>query len=99
MAEALLWKMGKWTAYKNFVRHYQSEEKLTSTGDVVFAAFTRHLRDSSNPIYDQHALRAMWAINSRLSTAEQLMCRKALFKSKGPVEVQTRSDSYRIFRV
>lgn len=83
LAEALLWKMGKWNVYKDFVNNYNSNGSLAKKTDVVFAAFAKHLRDSANPIYDQHALRAMWAINENLTHQEKEQCKAALFKSKG----------------
>ena len=39
LAEALLWKMGKWNVYKEFVNNYNSSGSLTKKTDVVFAAF------------------------------------------------------------
>ncbi len=83
LAEALLWKMGKWNVYKDFVRSFSSDAPLTKKTDVVFAAFAKHLRDADNPIYDQHALRAMWAINANLESNERDQCKAALIKSKG----------------
>ena len=75
--------MGKWNVYKDFVNNYNSTGPLTKTTDVVFAAFAKHLKDRFNPIYDQHALRAMWAINTKLDAQEKEKCKSALFKSKG----------------
>lgn len=83
LAEALLWKMGKWEIYKDFVRNYE-DSSITKTTSVVFSAFAKHLRDRANPIYDQHALRAMLAINTNLTGDEKYKCKSVLFKSKGP---------------
>ena len=83
LAEALLWKMGKWNVYKDFVKNYNSNDPLVKKSDVVFAAFARHLKNSDNPIYDQHALRAMWAINIKLIPDQSEQCKSALIKSKG----------------
>lgn len=83
LAEALLWKMGKWNVYKDFVRNFDSNDPLVKKTDVVFAAFAKHLANSDNPIYDQHALRAMWAINITLESFERDQCKSALVKSKG----------------
>jgi len=83
LAEALLWKMGKWNAYKEFVNNYDNTGSLTKKTDVVFSAFARHLKDSANPIYDQHVLRAMWAINTNFETQEKEKCKVTLIKSKG----------------
>ncbi|MDT8386767.1 MAG: hypothetical protein RQ736_04595 [Thiogranum sp.] len=77
IAEALLWKMGKWNIYKDFVNNYNSSDSLAKKTDVVFAAFAKHLRDSANPVYDQHALRAMWAINANLVSQEKEQCKAA----------------------
>lgn len=83
LAEALLWKMGKWNIYKDFVKSYSSDDPLTKKTDVVFSAFAKHLKQGDNPIYDQHTLRAMWAININLNNEEQEQCKAALVKSKG----------------
>jgi len=83
LAEALLWKMGKWNVYKDFVNNYNNNGPLAKKTDVVFAAFAKHLRDSDNPIYDQHALRAMLAINIDLKYQEKEQCKSVLFKTKG----------------
>jgi len=83
LAEALLWKMGKWGVYKDFVANYRARSPKFRKTDVVFAAFARHLKDESNPIYDQHALRAMWAINPNVTPEDASRCRAVLFKSKG----------------
>lgn len=83
LAEALLWKMGKWHVYKDFVNNYSSNGHLSKKTDVVFAAFAKHLKNDANPIYDQHALRAMLAINTNFEPYEKEQCKAALFKSKG----------------
>lgn len=83
LAEALLWKIGKWPEYLNFVRTFQTEGPPKKGTDVVFSAFARHLKDDTNPIYDQHALRAMLAINGHLSQEEQDKCKSVLVRSKG----------------
>lgn len=83
LAEALLWKMGKWNVYKDFVKNYNSDGRLEKKSDVVFAAFAKHLKNRDNPIYDQHALRAMWAINRNLTFDEREQCKSVLIKSKG----------------
>ena len=83
LAEALLWKMGKWRVYKDFVANYRAGSPRFQKTDVVFSAFAKHLKDESNPIYDQHALRAMWAINPNVTPEDASRCRAVLFKSKG----------------
>lgn len=72
LAEALLWKLGKWKVYKSFVENYKNKElKVSPDGGVVFSAFTKHLQDNDKPIYDQHAIRAIWAIGSLNETEEK----------------------------
>jgi hypothetical protein len=83
LAEALLWKMGKWNVYRDFVSNYNTEGSLVKKSNVVFAAFAKHLRNSENPIFDQHALRAMWAVNINLTPNQRSQCKLALIKSKG----------------
>ena len=83
LAEALLWKMGKWNVYKEFVSNYDDPSRHDKKSDVVFFAFAKHLKDHANPIYDQHALRAMWAINGSFTDEEKQNCKAALFISKG----------------
>lgn len=83
LAEALLWKMGKWTIYKSFVEHFRNSDSEPKNTDVVFYAFAKHLSNQNKPIYDQHALRALWAIDVTLSSAEVRMCRTLLAKKNG----------------
>ena len=85
-AEAVLWKLGRWDVYKKFAKMYVSEQnnKTKSPPDnkgVVLYAFVKHLVDNSNPIYDQHALRALWAICKDFNSAEEAVCESALFKN------------------
>lgn len=70
LAEALLWKLGKWKSYKKFCSQFETGSPEPISTDVVFYAFARHLKDQDNPIYDQHTLRALWAVNSKLKTDE-----------------------------
>jgi hypothetical protein len=79
LAEALLWKLGKWKSYKKFTSYYMDTSLKPTQTDVVFYAFARHLKDRSNPIYDQHAIRALWAICGNLSDAETSSCKSLLF--------------------
>ena len=83
LAEALLWKMGKWKVYKSFTSYYSNPSSLPTTSDVVFYAFAQHLRDRSLPIYDQHALRALWAIDAGLTDDQASTCRGLLAKRNG----------------
>lgn len=80
LAEALLWKLGKWKSYKKFVTQYVDENSKPSNGDVVFFAFAKHLRNTDKPIYDQHAIRAMWAICGNLTAEEKELCKRLLMK-------------------
>lgn len=83
LAEALLWKMGKWGVYQSFAKNYNDKNFTVSTdGGVVFSAFAKHLQDASNPIYDQHAIRAVWAIRT-LSSDEKKKCEALLFDKSG----------------
>jgi hypothetical protein len=83
-AEALLWKLGRWPAYKNFVAFHKSESAVSSNSrSVVFDSFALHLKDENNPIFDQHALRAVWAI-SQMSAADEAKCAHFLLDRTRP---------------
>ncbi len=82
LAEALLWKLGKWKAYKKFAAYYQSDDSGPTKNNVVLCAFAKHLRNVSNPIYDQHAMRALWAICGMLTDNEKKKCKSLLFNKK-----------------
>src|SRR4051812_3374511 len=46
LAEALLWKLGKWTAYQNFSEFYHSGKKRPDPSTrVVFDAFALHFKN------------------------------------------------------
>jgi len=79
LAEALLWKLGKWKSYKKFASQYVDNEVKPTKTDVVFFAFAKHLKDKNNPIYDQHAIRALWAICGKLTSDEKKQCKSLLF--------------------
>ena len=89
LAEALLWKLGKWKAYREFVANYIDEVLVPKSNGVVFFAFARHLKSEVNPIFDQHSLRAIWAICSCISPSESesikrwLMSKKEKWKEAG----------------
>lgn len=83
LAEALLWKLGKWKAYKKFVANYSAINPESTKTDVVFFAFARHLKDKKNPIYDQHAIRALWAISNSFTDDEMKKCKSLLFDRSG----------------
>ena len=76
LAEALLWKLGKWKSYKNFSNYFAEEESAPTKDDVVFFAFAKHLSNNGNPIYDQHVLRAIWAVDSSLTKQDRQNCKK-----------------------
>jgi hypothetical protein len=82
LAEALLWKLGKWKSYKKFSANYMDEDAKATKQDVVFFAFVKHLKDKNNPIYDQHAIRALWAICGKLTDDESKKCKSLLFDGK-----------------
>ena len=82
LAEALLWKLGKWKSYKKFCNQYSDSNTKPTNSDVVFYAYSQHLKDKENPIYDQHAIRAIWAIYENLSEEEKLKCKSLLMNSK-----------------
>ena len=83
LAEALLWKLGKWPAYRNFVQYYEGKDKKPTKTDIIFYAFAKHLKDNNDPIFDQHTLRSMWAVDSSLNEKERLLCNKFLMNNKG----------------
>lgn len=80
LAEALLWKLGKWKSYKRFAANFAAADPRPTKTDVVFFAFAKHLRDKENPIYDQHALRALWAISAKLTKEERERCKALLIQ-------------------
>jgi len=71
LAEALLWKLGKWQSYKEFAANYTNDDSEPTKQNVVFFAFAKHLKDKEYPIYDQHAIRALWAICGKLTATER----------------------------
>lgn len=83
LAEALLWKLGKWPSYKKFVNYYEGKGNKPTKTDIIFYAFARHLKDNNQPIFDQHTLRSMWAIDNSLTRAERSFCKKFLMNNKG----------------
>ena len=48
-----------------------------------FFAFARHLKDKKYPIYDKHAIRALWAICGKLTANEKKKCKTLLFDGNG----------------
>lgn len=87
LAEALLWKLGKWKVYKKFASNYALEDSSATKTDVVLFAFAKHLKDKDNPIYDQHAIRALWAICGNFTKDERDRCKSLLFDGKGEWKV------------
>lgn len=83
LAEAMLWKLVRWKAYKNFAANFQkAAAQPTKNTDVVLFAFAKHLRDRNFPIYDQHSLRALWACGE-LGDDEIIVCKSVLFSKTG----------------
>ena len=82
LAEALLWKIGKWKTYKKFCDQFSDDSSKPSNTDVVFYAFAKHLKNNENPIYDQHAMRGIWAICSDLDAKEVAKCKHLLFDTR-----------------
>jgi len=82
LAEALLWKLGKWNTYKTFAKNYNNKNlKVSTEGGIVLSAFAKHLQDNKNPIYDQHTIRALWAVYP-FNQEESSLCKKLLFDQK-----------------
>lgn len=80
LAEALLWKLGKWKSYTNFCNQFSDAGSEFSNQNVVFYAYARHLKDENNPIYDQHAIRALWAICEAFTEKDKSNCKSLLIK-------------------
>jgi len=101
LAEALLWKMGKWEVYRSFVGYVADANSAPKTTDVVFYAFAKHLANSSRPIYDQHALRALWAIDSGMTHGQIGLCRSLLAtrdgKWKASASGASTSEGYQLY--
>ena len=70
--------MGRWKVYRQFCEYYAASNPKSKGTDVVFYAFARHLKDKSNPIYDQHALRALWCVDGGLSAKQRQICKGLL---------------------
>jgi hypothetical protein len=100
LAEALLWKLGKWKTSQSFVTSFNDPRlKVSAKGGVVFSAFAKHLQDPKNPIFDQHALRAVWAICG-LTKQEEEHCCSMLFDQSGKWKRSPSGDDascYQIF--
>jgi len=82
LAEALLWKLGKWKVYKKFAANYSAQSPSPTKSDVVLFAFVKHLKDRSLPIYDQHSVRALWAIDPEMNKHKSKL-KRLLFKRNG----------------
>ena len=83
LAEALLWKLGRWEAYTNFRDQYGNTKGVTNNNDVVFSAYAEHLKNPKLPIYDQHTIRALWTIDPHFTAENRIECEKLLFKKDG----------------
>jgi len=82
LAEALLWKLGHWKKYKKFAANYEAHDPRPTKNGVVLYAFVKHLKDRSQPIYDQHAIRALWAIDPEMRKHEPKL-KTLLFRRNG----------------
>ena len=95
LAEALLWKLGKWKSYKKFSSQYETGYPEPTKTDVVFFAFAQHLKNQNKPIYDQHTLRALWAVNTKLSQKEKVKIKNSLLDGSDKWK-QTMSGKYTV---
>jgi hypothetical protein len=64
LAELFIWKLNRWTSYRNFVGHYFHSNLEDAPEDyIVHFAFAQHLwSEGKLPIFDQHSCRGLWAI-------------------------------------
>ena len=102
LAEALLWKLGRWKAYRNFANYYAYDQSKPRN-DIVFYAFARHLKKpNKNPMFDQHSLRALWAICPNLTPEEEEKCKNYLIDTqdrwKGSGSGTSAAECYNIFK-
>lgn len=82
LAEAMIWKLGRWSAYVRFRKNFQAASPEPTSTDVVLFAFSKHLKDpDNNPIYDQHVVRALWAITREKGMKHKLQ--SLLFHQNG----------------
>lgn len=58
---SLVWKQGDLTKLDGIIKGIMNKSEESKTG-TTFKAFGKHLRDRSNPIIDQHVMRAYLAI-------------------------------------
>ena len=82
LAEALLWKLGKWNTFKTFVSNYANQNPPLPEKGIVFYAFARHLAEEKKPIFDQHALRAAWTVCNTTVDMDRVF-KDSLFNRKG----------------
>ena len=82
VAEAYIWKQGKWKEYGKFVGWYYYPDAKPPKDRIVMYAYAKHLRDPSLPIFDQHALRSLWAISDVLWAARLDPCKDYLVVAK-----------------
>ena len=73
---SLVWKQGDLTKLDGIIKGITNKPDNESKTGTTFKAFGKHLRDRSNPIIDQHVMRAYLAItetkNHNLSLIRQL---------------------------
>lgn len=101
LAEAFLWKLGKWKEYKQFVSRYHENDIQTPDNAVIYYAFAKFLKEpNENPIFDQHAFRAIVAICfeklSDMHTTEWYIGKDDYEWSSG-IEKKVAKDSYNFF--
>lgn len=100
LAEAFLWKNGEWNSYKKFVTYY-TNETIEVEDRIVFFAFAKHLKNNKIPIFDQHALRAIWAI-CPLNDDYQNSCKDFLIKKnddwKDSGDGKNANNCYNLFK-
>jgi hypothetical protein len=68
---------------QNLVHYYDGKDKTPKKTDIIFYAFAKHLKDNNDPIFDQHTLRSMWAVDSSLTREEGAFCKHFLMNDKG----------------
>jgi hypothetical protein len=69
LAEAFIWKTTFWNKYGKFVDAYKNGGP--PQGDyITFWAYAMYLRNPDLPIFDQHALRAVWALSSTVKVSD-----------------------------
>ncbi|MCK8514998.1 hypothetical protein M0534_01455 [Methylonatrum kenyense] len=99
LAEFFIWKQGAWKKYQTLRNYFSSagveicDDKIRDKKYIVHAAFAKHLMDPrENPIFDQHALRALWAIDPGIAPEEHGVIAHFLFKKPDSDEEQWKAN-------